>query len=76
MTRSSACESVKSTVVHIAGSSLGVLDAIGFALFAFGFVFEVIADAEKTAFRGKPDNKDKFITTGLAHNGVIQLVLL
>jgi steroid 5-alpha reductase family enzyme len=34
-------------------------------LFIFGFVTEVIADKQKTAFRSIPENRDKFITTGL-----------
>lgn len=39
------------------------LDWIGRALFLFGFVFQVIADEQKTAFRSR--NHNKFITSGL-----------
>ena len=46
------------------GDSFGLLDVVGFGAFVFGFFFEVIADAQKTAFRGNSTNKDKFITTG------------
>ncbi len=46
------------------GDSFGLLDVLGFGAFAFGFVFEVVADAQKSAFRAEPENKDKFITTG------------
>ena len=38
---------------------------LGLSLFIFGFVTEVIADKQKTAFRSIPENRDKFITTGL-----------
>ena len=38
---------------------------IGLALFILGFVVEVIADNQKTAFRSIPDNKDQFINEGL-----------
>lgn len=44
---------------------LTTLDYLGFSLWAFGFLFEVIADAQKAAFRANPDNKGKFITVGL-----------
>ncbi len=48
----------------ITGDSFGVVDVIGFGAFAFGFIFEVVADAQKSAFRAEPENKDKFITSG------------
>jgi steroid 5-alpha reductase family enzyme len=38
---------------------------IGFLVWAFGYFFELISDAQKNAFRGNPDNRDKFIRTGL-----------
>ena len=38
---------------------------IGLALFILGFVIEVIADKQKSAFRANKENKDKFITSGL-----------
>ena len=38
---------------------------LGLALFIIGFVVEVIADNQKTAFRSIPDNKDQFINEGL-----------
>ena len=38
---------------------------IGLGLFIFGFSTEVIADKQKSKFRSIPENKDKFITTGL-----------
>jgi len=38
---------------------------IGLGLFVFGFSTEVIADKQKSKFRSIPENRDKFITTGL-----------
>jgi len=38
---------------------------IGLVMFIFGFVVEVIADNQKTAFRSIPENKDLFISEGL-----------
>ena len=38
---------------------------LGVALFILGFVVEVIADNQKTAFRSIPENKDAFINEGL-----------
>jgi steroid 5-alpha reductase family enzyme len=37
----------------------------GFILFVIGFAIEVIADNQKSKFRSVPENKDKYITTGL-----------
>lgn len=42
-----------------------VLDYIGLSLFIFGLLFEAIADYQKLAFRSIPENKDKFIMSGL-----------
>lgn len=38
---------------------------IGLAVWLFGFAWEVIADAQKSAFKKDPANKGKFINTGL-----------
>ena len=38
---------------------------LGLGLFIFGFGTEVIADRQKSAFRSIPENRDRFITTGL-----------
>ena len=38
---------------------------IGAAMWALGFVIEVIADRQKTRFRKDPANADKFISSGL-----------
>ena len=39
--------------------------AVGLALFLAGAVFEGTADAQKLRFRWNPDNKNRFITSGL-----------
>jgi len=38
---------------------------LGTAIWVAGFVIEVMADRQKLAFRAKPENKGKFINTGL-----------
>jgi len=38
---------------------------VGFLVWAFGFIFEVIADSQKSRFNADPTNKGKFIQTGL-----------
>jgi len=40
-------------------------DYIGYGLFATGFLFEMIADYQKTQFRSIPENQGKFISSGL-----------
>ncbi|MGD8902594.1 MAG: DUF1295 domain-containing protein [Anaerolineae bacterium] len=44
---------------------LDVFALIGFLVWALGFAFEVVADAQKSRFRADPENKGKFIHTGL-----------
>ena len=50
-------------------SSFGVVGGklfyFGLMFFLFGFIIEIVADYQKTLFRSKPINKNKFITTGL-----------
>ena len=47
----------------------GIVEGVGFYLglivFIIGFGLEVAADMQKTRFRKNPENKNKFITTGL-----------
>ena len=38
---------------------------IGLVIFILGFCAEVIADMQKSAFKAIPENKDRFITSGL-----------
>jgi steroid 5-alpha reductase family enzyme len=44
---------------------LDVFALIGFLVWALGFAFEVVADAQKSRFRADPANKGKFIQTGV-----------
>ena len=47
------------------GVQLNPLFYIGAVTFLVGFILEIVADYQKTAFRKDPKNKDKFINTGL-----------
>ena len=38
---------------------------LGLAFFIVGFAIEVVSDQQKSAFRALPENKEKFITSGL-----------
>ena len=44
---------------------LGLFALVGFVVWAIGFGIEVLADAQKNRFRANPENKGKFIHTGL-----------
>ena len=44
---------------------LGLFALIGLLVWALGFALEAIADAQKNRFRADPENKGKFIHTGL-----------
>lgn len=44
---------------------IGLVGMIGACIWLFGFVIEVVADGQKRAFRRDPQNKGKFINTGL-----------
>jgi steroid 5-alpha reductase family enzyme len=44
---------------------LGLFAILGFLVWVFGFAIEVVADAQKSRFRADPQNKGKFIHTGL-----------
>lgn len=44
---------------------LGVWAYLGLAVWLFGFVIEVVADRQKSAFKKDYNNKGKFISTGL-----------
>lgn len=46
-------------------ASPSIHDFIGWGIWAFGFIIEVVADWQKDAFRKDPNNKGKFITVGL-----------
>ncbi|XP_014779339.1 uncharacterized protein LOC106875624 [Octopus bimaculoides] len=44
---------------------IGYQDYAGWTLWAIGFLFESIADYQKSKFRAKPSNKGKYIRSGL-----------
>jgi len=44
---------------------IGMVGAIGILMWLIGFIIEVVADAQKSAFKRDPDNKGKFINVGL-----------
>ena len=44
---------------------LGLFALVGFLVWVFGFAIEVAADTQKSRFRAKPENKGRFINTGL-----------
>jgi steroid 5-alpha reductase family enzyme len=44
---------------------LDLFAIIGFLIWAFGLAIEVVADSQKSRFNANPDNKGKFIQTGL-----------
>ena len=45
--------------------AVGAFAVIGFLVWLFGFVFEVISDSQKSKFKADPANKGRFINTGL-----------
>ncbi|MBT6152916.1 MAG: DUF1295 domain-containing protein [Chloroflexi bacterium] len=52
-------------ITSIKRVDLGIFAVVGFLVWLFGFVFEVIADRQKTLFKADPSNKDAFIQSGL-----------
>ncbi|MBN1666189.1 MAG: DUF1295 domain-containing protein [Anaerolineales bacterium] len=44
---------------------MDIFAILGFLLWVFGFVIEVVADSQKSRFSANPDNKGRFIQTGL-----------
>ncbi len=44
---------------------IGIIGSIGIAIWVLGFIIEVVADAQKRAFRHDSANQGKFINTGL-----------
>lgn len=52
-------------IANPTGAVINIVFIIGLTMFMFGFVIEVIADNQKTAFRSVPENKDLFINEGL-----------
>jgi steroid 5-alpha reductase family enzyme len=44
---------------------LGAWSAVGAAVFVVGLAVEAIADAQKSGFRGRDENRGRFVSTGL-----------
>lgn len=44
---------------------LDIFALVGFLMWVFGFAIEVLADIQKSRFNANPDNKGRFIQTGL-----------
>ena len=59
----SAC--VITAISSSSGVKINLLFFVGLLFFLIGFVFEIVADNQKTKFRQDPSNKDKFICSGL-----------
>tara|TARA_A100001037_G_C15085883_1_gene606669 strand:+ start:51 stop:947 length:897 start_codon:yes stop_codon:yes gene_type:complete len=69
-TLSAAWVFIQSIAALVALTSLqqvpfGLLGYLGLSLWIFGFVFQVVADYQKTKFKANPANKDNFIQEGL-----------
>jgi len=52
-------------ITTTARKELGWVALVGFLIWVFGFAIEVVADSQKSRFRADPENKGKFIHTGL-----------
>ncbi|QDE36247.1 DUF1295 domain-containing protein [Microbacterium foliorum] len=48
-----------------ARAPIGWLTVVGMVVWLLGMTTEIVADAQKSAFRADPSNKDEFIRTGL-----------
>ncbi len=48
-----------------ARAPIGWLTVVGIVVWLLGMTIEIVADAQKSAFRAEPSNKDEFIRTGL-----------
>ena len=53
------------TITSTLKAPLDMFAVTGVLLWLVGFTIEVVADKQKRDFRAKPENKDKFISTGL-----------
>jgi steroid 5-alpha reductase family enzyme len=53
------------TITTTTRKELDLFTLVGFLVWAVGFAIEVVADSQKSRFSANPDNKGKFIQTGL-----------
>ena len=62
----SICSACALTAISTSkGVQVNSLLYVGLAFFLIGFLIEVIADSQKSKFRSNPENKNKFVNTGL-----------
>ena len=62
----SICSACALTAISTSeGVQVNSLLYVGLAFFLIGFLIEVVADSQKSKFRSNPENKNKFINTGL-----------
>ena len=61
----SMCSMCAIAAIAGVGIIINVISIIGIVIFLLGFVIEIIADQQKSQFRSIPENKDRFITSGL-----------
>jgi len=52
-------------ITTTARKELDLFAIVGFLVWVFGFAIEIVADSQKSRFNANPDNKGKFIQTGL-----------
>jgi steroid 5-alpha reductase family enzyme len=52
-------------ITTTARKDLDIFALVGFLVWAFGFAFEVVADAQKSRFNANPASKGRFIQAGL-----------
>jgi steroid 5-alpha reductase family enzyme len=52
-------------ITTLTQKDIGIFAIVGVLIWIFGFAFEVIADYQKSRFNANPENKGKFIQTGL-----------
>tara|TARA_B100000401_G_scaffold404551_1_gene318817 strand:- start:3699 stop:4238 length:540 start_codon:yes stop_codon:yes gene_type:complete len=53
------------TSLEAAKVPFGIVGYIGLGLWVFGFIFQVVADYQKTRFKSNPKNEGNFINEGL-----------
>ncbi len=62
----SICSACALTAISTSeGVQVNSLLYVGLAFFLIGFLIEVVADSQKSKFRSNPENKNKFVNTGL-----------
>jgi len=60
-----ACPALVAATFEACACAWSALDIAGWCVWVSAFAFEVIADRQKDAFRRNPENRVKFITSGL-----------